>query len=887
MADISILGRLVAGVQRNVELQQNTLVVGSLKVGTTAPIELTKAILEGLIALQNGSDFADGTGAHTHDGRYFTETELSSASGTSGAQLIGVKSSASNFTPSSATVEAWLTGIDSALASAGATEFSDATFRISDDATASKQIAFEASGISVSTVRTITMPDADVDLGALTDSNVSGSAAISYSKLNLASSIVDADVAAGAAISYSKLNLASSIVDTDISGSAAISYSKLLLTASIVDADIAAGAAIAYSKLNLSASIADTDIAAGAAIAESKLALDFSTSDLNTAIGLKADDADVIKKDGSVAFTADQSMGGFKLTNLLNPTADQDAASKSYVDAVAQGLSPKASAKASTLAALPAVTAAGSGVGKTLTADANGALSLDGVSVFTDIDNDGGSANPVDSIGTRASRVLIKDQANPIDNGIYAVQDKGSAGTPFILVRSIDTDGTPASEVESVFVFVREGAVNADTGWTMITDAPVVDTSALDFAQFSAAGQVTGGNGIDKAGNVLSVDHDGEGLTFSGVQLALELDGATLSKSASGIKLSDTAVTPASQGSATAVSTFTVDQQGRLTAAGQIAIAIPASQVTDFNEAAQDAIGLMVASSAKVSLTYVDGTPSLTADIVAGSLVNADISGSAAISYSKLALSASIVNADIAAGAAIDYSKLNLSASIVNADIAAGAAIAYSKLALSNSIVAADLTSSSVTTAKIADANVTLAKMASGSVDENKLTASVAGNGLTGGAGTALAVGAHADGSIVVTADTIQVASAPALKGSEVAGESFAATLFAVRIAKAADAGFVAGRAYKASNDASAADNFYVIGLSNSTAVATGALPVVKMGPMTVTAHGFTVGAPLFLTATGSVTETAPSAVNSAVVRVGIAKDANTIEVQIQVVGVN
>jgi hypothetical protein len=78
------------------------------------------------------------------------------------------------------------------------------------------------------------------------------------------------------------------------------------------------------------------------------------------------------------------------------------------------------------------------------------------------------------------------------------------------------------------------------------------------------------------------------------------------------------------------------------------------------DERAQDAVGLMVDDSAKVSLTYTDGTPSLVADIVAGSLVNADISASAAIAYSKLNLASSIVNADISASAAIVYSKLSI-----------------------------------------------------------------------------------------------------------------------------------------------------------------------------------------------------------------------------------
>jgi len=98
------------------------------------------------------------------------------------------------------------------------------------------------------------------------------------------------------------------------------------------------------------------------------------------------------------------------------------------------------------------------------------------------------------------------------------------------------------------------------------------------------------------------------------------------------------------------------------------------------DERAQDAIGLMATDSSKVSLTYVDATPSLTADIVAASLVNADISASAAIAYSKLDLTGNILNADISASAAIAYSKLDLSNSIVNTDINSSAAIAGSKI---------------------------------------------------------------------------------------------------------------------------------------------------------------------------------------------------------------
>jgi hypothetical protein len=80
--------------------------------------------------------------------------------------------------------------------------------------------------------------------------------------------------------------------------------------------------------------------------------------------------------------------------------------------------------------------------------------------------------------------------------------------------------------------------------------------------------------------------------------------------------LANTAVTPTGYGSATQVGTFTVDSKGRLTAASNTSIAIPASQVTDFDEAAQDAVGTIFVDTASIDFTYTDGTPSITAAVL-------------------------------------------------------------------------------------------------------------------------------------------------------------------------------------------------------------------------------------------------------------------------------
>ena len=80
--------------------------------------------------------------------------------------------------------------------------------------------------------------------------------------------------------------------------------------------------------------------------------------------------------------------------------------------------------------------------------------------------------------------------------------------------------------------------------------------------------------------------------------------------------LANTAVTPTGYGSATQVGTFTVDSKGRLTAASNTSIAIPASQVTDFDEAAQDAVGTILADTASIDFSYLDGTPSISATVL-------------------------------------------------------------------------------------------------------------------------------------------------------------------------------------------------------------------------------------------------------------------------------
>lgn len=195
--------------------------------------------------------------------------------------------------------------------------------------------------------------------------------------------------------------------------------------------------------------------------------------------------------DQMAAPTASVSMNSQKITNLADPTLAQDAATKAYVDSTAQGLDVKSSCRLATAAALPAVTYANgtAGVGATLTASAVGALSVDGIAVAL---ND---------------RVLVKDQASSLQNGIYTVTTLGTVSVAFVLTRATDMD--QAAEFPAGFAFIEEGNTNADSGWVCTTDAPVtVGTTNITFAQFSGAGQITAGAGLTKTGNTLDVNVD-------------------------------------------------------------------------------------------------------------------------------------------------------------------------------------------------------------------------------------------------------------------------------------------------------------------------------------------------------------------------------------------
>ena len=225
------------------------------------------------------------------------------------------------------------------------------------------------------------------------------------------------------------------------------------------------------------------------------------------------------------------------------PTSNTDIVNKQYADAIASGIHFHEAVGYATTAALPACTYNNgtSGVGATLTANANGALTVDSYTFTSPADN--------------GTRILIKNQATQADNGVYTLSQAGnsSPGAPFILTRATDFDtaGSGVNQIdEGDFFLVTSGTANANTAWVQQTAPPiVVGTTALVFQQFSAPITYTAGTGLNES----------PAFTFN---------------------IANTGVAAATYGAAATVPVIAVNAQGQITSATNTTIAIAAGQVS-------------------------------------------------------------------------------------------------------------------------------------------------------------------------------------------------------------------------------------------------------------------------------------------------------------------
>ena len=218
------------------------------------------------------------------------------------------------------------------------------------------------------------------------------------------------------------------------------------------------------------------------------------TSD-RIASGTVADDrlaTSYIKADGTRAFTGDVSLGNFRITSLGEPSSSTDAATKSYVDSLVQGFDWKQSVRVAT-------TTAG-----TLSTDFADGQTVDGVTLST------------------GDRILVKDQSNGAENGLYTVN---ATGAP---TRAADANAS-AEVTAGLTVFISEGTTNGNSAWSLTTDDTIaLGTTALVFAQVAGGSLYSAGAGLSQTGSAFNVVAADTSLTVNADNVQVRLNDASL-----------------------------------------------------------------------------------------------------------------------------------------------------------------------------------------------------------------------------------------------------------------------------------------------------------------------------------------------------------------------
>ena len=409
--------------------------------------------------------------------------------------------------------------------------------------------------------------------------------------------VVDSDLANynNSTSAFIKANTSDTLTNKVINGSQIVdgSLSSDKLTGSVANAKLA----------NDGVTIGSTDVSLGDTItalaAMTQIAVDNLTINGNSIASTDSNGNITLDPNGSGTVDVNSS----KITSVSLPTAATDAATKAYVDSVANGLDVKASVRYATTANVAGTYNNGAG---TITAGSNGAFSIDG------------------QTPTAGDRILIKNQTTTTTNGVYTVTTVGSGSAAYVLTRTPDADA--ASEITGgAFVFVEEGTANADNGYVFTHNGePTLGTDAITLAQFSGAGQITGGDAITKTGNSLAVAVDDASIEINSDAIRVKASGITndmlagsiaegkLAGSISNGKLANSTITVTDGSNSTAAalgSTITFTQGEGMTvseSSGTITIAAELASASNKGVASFAAADFTVTSGV-VTATGVDG----------------------------------------------------------------------------------------------------------------------------------------------------------------------------------------------------------------------------------------------------------------------------------------
>lgn len=415
------------------------------------------------------------------------------------------------------------------------------TFQLTGDVEASG-VTFDGTGnVSLTTV---------IGTGAIVNADINASAAIDKTKISgTAVTIADTGTVTSTMIADG------TIVNADINSAAAIAYSKLALTGAItssditdgtiVNGDISATAAIAKTKLDLGGTITsadlvdgtivNSDINASAGIALSKLAVDplARANHTGTQTASTVSDFDTQVRTSKVtdlaAPTGSFSMNSQKITNLLDPTSNQDASTKAYVDAQVNALVDGAPGTLNTLNEIATAISAGGSFESTVVLKSGstmtGALTLSGAPT---VDLHAATKAYVDTVAGSATAAAASAAAAATTYDNFDDRYLGSKST----APTLDNDGN-ALLTGAIY---WNSSTNAMYAWTGSEWGSISSTADIYRFRFTASGGETSESGLDDNGLTLAYIPGKEQVYLNGVLLARTSDyNATNGSSITGL----------------------------------------------------------------------------------------------------------------------------------------------------------------------------------------------------------------------------------------------------------------------------------------------------------------------------------------------------------------
>lgn len=316
-----------------------------------------------------------------------------------------------------------------------------------------------------------------------------------------------------------------------------------------------------------------------------------------------------------------ETITGKKLFNTelpesaIVPSEDNDLTNKAYVDAFAQGLIVKDSCGVATTEA------------ETLASDFENGDTIDGVVLVT------------------GDRVLIKNQASAVENGIYTVN---ASGAP---TRATDYD-SDAEVLAGTFTYIIEGTENENTQWVQYEVDPEVGVDPLNFRALPAPLVLTASNGVKKVSDDFQIDlsDTNPSLEVSDGGLRAKVDDSTIERTASGLAVKDSGITNAKIGE-----TITVANGGTaLTAVGT------ANQVLGTNATATGLEYKSIVGGSNVTVTHTAGQAEISASVSGV----ADYLYSQIMFHSHLSSSYTWTNMPAATTAIAIYQRANLTGAV-------------------------------------------------------------------------------------------------------------------------------------------------------------------------------------------------------------------------------